>query len=61
MENLSDFIINSLAVRTGDTGLVYADGVNKIGKIYDCVGNTEYEAKEDAFDYLNKLKESIEK
>lgn len=39
---------------------VYVDGDNKQGCIHDCYGETEFQAKESAFEFYNSLKEEIE-
>jgi hypothetical protein len=52
---LSDFISVSSAERVGQTWTVYCDGENKVGAINNCKGNTEYEAKEDAWEYYKAL------
>jgi hypothetical protein len=52
-----EFIDNSAAESIGD-GLwnVYANGIYKIT---DCVGESEFEAKEDAWKYIKILKEKL--
>lgn len=54
-ETLSQFISDSLAEKTGDTWTVYVDGENKVGAINNCNGETEYEAKEDAWRFYQSL------
>ena len=60
---LSEFIQQSLAVPiplNKNYWKVYVDGENKQGCIHDCYGETEFEAKESAFEFYNSLKEQIE-
>jgi len=59
---LSEFIQNSHAEKT-DTNQwrVYVDGKNKLGCINDCYGETEFEAKESAYEFYNSLEEEINK
>lgn len=56
--SLSDFISQSHAEKDGDTWIVYCDGENRLGAINKCQGDTEYEAKEDAWRYYQKLLEA---
>jgi len=61
---LSEFINNSIAEpipMNKNYWKVYVDGKNKQGCINDCYGVTEFEAKENAFEFYNSLKEEIEK
>lgn len=59
---LSEFIIKSHAEKTSDNlWKVYVDGEKKLGCINDCYGETEYDAKESAFEFYNSLKQEIEK
>lgn len=59
MDTLSDFIANSKAERVGNGWTVYADGENMLGRITDCSGSNEYEAKEDAYLFLKELEAKI--
>jgi len=54
----SEFMSAALAEPLGD-GLwnVYANGIMKIS---DCSGETEFEAKEDAWRYIQRLKDKID-
>ncbi len=60
---LSDFIQQSLAEPiplNKNLWKVYVDGEKKQGCINDCYGETEFQAKEAAFEFYNALKEQIE-
>lgn len=59
MRTYSDFIANSEAVKIGDTWTVYVDGEKRLGAINNCIGKTEFEAKENAWDYYKSLNESL--
>jgi hypothetical protein len=61
MDNLSDFIAKSIAEKDGDKWTVYVDRENRRGAINQCIGETEYEAKEDAWRYFQKLKTQLNK
>jgi hypothetical protein len=58
---LSDFIAESLAERDGEKWVVYVDGKNKQGAINFCKGDTEYEAKEDAWRFYQDLCNELKK
>lgn len=38
---------------------VYTDGKNRRGKILNCVGNNEFEAKESAYQYYSALYDAV--
>lgn len=61
INSLSEFISQSSAVRDGDSWIVYCDGENKVGTINNCKGETEYEAKENAWEYYSALVSEINK
>ncbi len=44
-----------------DNGLwtVYCDGKNRCGKIYDCGGNDRFEIIEEAYRFINDVKDNI--
>lgn len=59
--DFSQFISESTAEKQEDgKWIVYVDGENKMGKINDCIGTTEFEAKEDAWDFYQKLISELE-
>lgn len=58
---LSSFISSSTAERAGDYWTVYADGENRRGRIEYCEGSNEFEAKEDAWGFINLVIEEFKK
>lgn len=61
LESLSVFVESSLAERQNDgSWIVYTDGENRVGKVSNCSGENEFEAKEDAYSYLMEIKEAIQ-
>lgn len=61
INSLSEFISKSSAVRNGDEWIVYCDGEKKLGAINNCKGATEYEAKEDAWEFYKSLVNEVDK
>jgi len=61
-DDLSKFIQTTEAFRD-DKGkwTVCCDPENKVGHIYNCEGDNEFEAKESAFHYIQSLKIEIDK
>lgn len=62
IETLTDFINNSHAEKSGrNLWTVYADGDNKRGIIRDCFGKNEFQAKENAWHYIQEIKRALNK
>jgi len=60
--DFSQFISESIAEKQiNGKWIVYVDGENKMGKINDCVGTTDFEAKEDAWIFYQELISKLEK
>jgi len=53
-ETFPEFLANSSAERNGDSWTVYMDGENRSGKM-TAEGNTEYEAKENAWAWFQSI------
>jgi len=59
---LSEFIQQSYAEKQiGCLWTIYVDGDKRLGQINNCYGETEYDAKEDAYEFYNSLKQEIDK
>lgn len=61
INDFSQFVYESLAVKEGDNWTVYVDGENKRGAINYCEGNNDFEAKEDAWRFYKALAKSVGK
>lgn len=57
--SLSQFINESLAEKDGNEWIVYVDGQNKLGAISQCKGTNEFEAKEDAWEFYQRLVDAV--
>ena len=61
MKTYQEFISSSEARREAGTWTVYLDPENNRGKVLNCCGETEYEAKEDAWRFYQDLVSEIKK
>ena len=60
MKTLSEFIQQSHAEpQTNFLWTVYVDGDKRLGQINNCYGETEYEAKEEAYEFYTSLKNEV--
>lgn len=56
IKSFHEFVTNSKAIKVSDNNWnVYCDGEQMLGKISDCEGTNEFEAKEDAWEYYSEL------
>lgn len=55
-KTFSEFVADSSAEHYyNGLWMVYCDGKNKTGSLFPCYGNSEFEAKESAWEYLQNL------